>query len=69
MLTTNSTPNPLEIKLKGKAQQPFDVVMYQASGNQFFWLDEDASSVFLGSLQQLGSFTTLPATKAQAKAK
>lgn len=69
MLTTNSTPNPLEIKLKGKAQQPFDVVMYQASGDQFFWLDEDASSVFLGSLQQLGSFTTLPATKAQAKAK
>jgi hypothetical protein len=69
MLATNSTPNPLEIKLKGRAEQPFDVVMYQASGDQFFWLDEDSSSVFLGSLQQLGTFTTLPAIEAQARAK
>jgi hypothetical protein len=72
MLSTNTTPNPLEITVKGEPAQPYNVVMYQANGNEFFWLDEDASSVFLGSLQQWGTFTTVPsfaAAKASVKAK
>ncbi len=68
MLSTNSTPNPLEIKVVGPVQD-FDVVMYQASADQFLWLDEDVSSVFLGSLQQLGSFTTVPSAEVNSKTK
>jgi hypothetical protein len=60
MLSTNATPNPLDITVPGVSPQPFNVVMYQANGNEFFWLDEDAASVFLGSLQQWGTFTTVP---------
>jgi hypothetical protein len=68
MLSTNTKPNPFEITINGTAQD-FDVVIYQASGGFLFWLDEDTVSVFLGSLQQQGSFTGLPATrKAPAKA-
>lgn len=68
MLSTNSTPNPLEIRVGGLVQD-FDVVMYQANGGQFFWLDEDAASVFLGSLQQFGSFTTIPSVEADSRNK
>jgi hypothetical protein len=60
MLSSNATPNPLNIKVPGVAPQPFNVVMYQANANEFFWLDEDVFSVFLGSLQQWGTFTTVP---------
>jgi hypothetical protein len=55
MLSTNSTPNPLVITVAGSPND-FDVVMYQANGQQLFWLDEDFTSVFLGSFQQFGSF-------------
>jgi hypothetical protein len=53
----------------------FSVVIYQANGGQLLWLDEDDYSVFLGSLQQQGSLTALPAValpavmRAPAKAK
>jgi hypothetical protein len=50
----------------------YTVVIYQASGGQLFWLDVDESgeSVFLGSLQQQGPLTAIPATrKAAAKTK
>ncbi len=57
MLSTNSTPNPLVITIAGTPND-FDVVMYQANGQQLFWLNEDFSSVFLGSFQQFGSFTS-----------
>jgi hypothetical protein len=60
MLSTNSTPNPLAITIAGNATD-FDVVMYQANADQLFWLDEDFTSVFLGSFQQLGSFPSSPA--------
>jgi hypothetical protein len=48
------------------------MVIYQASGAQLFWLDEDENgeSVFLGSLQQQGSLIALPAVQeAPAKTK
>ncbi|HEY6303347.1 MAG TPA: hypothetical protein VIX14_09800 [Terriglobales bacterium] len=48
----------------------YAVVIYQASGGQLFWLDVDESglSVFLGSVEQQGSLTALPAArKAAAK--
>jgi hypothetical protein len=65
MLSTNSTPNPLHIKIK-TAVTLFDVVIYEASGGQLFWVDEGTSSVFLGSLQKQGSLTGLPTAKKPA---
>ncbi|HMD15789.1 MAG TPA: hypothetical protein VKH18_03905 [Terriglobales bacterium] len=54
------------------ADPGFAAVIYQAGGGQLFWLDtdENGESVFLGSLQQQGSLTALPAArKTPAKAK
>jgi hypothetical protein len=54
MLSANTVPNPLNITIGGTAY-PFNVIVYQASGDQLLWFDEDGStlgSVFLGSLQQ-----------------
>jgi hypothetical protein len=55
---------------------PFQVVIYQSSGGQLFWLDEDTrvtypndqigNDVFSGFLQQQGSLTTLPAARRPA---
>jgi hypothetical protein len=43
----------------------FTTVIYQASGGQLIWLDEnaDGESVFLGPVQQQGSLASLPAVK------
>jgi hypothetical protein len=73
MLSANSnalsTPNGVPV-------QSFDVVMYQASGGQLFWLNYDTTlfSVFSGPLEQQGDLTGLPlarrpAVKTQAKQK
>ena len=62
LLSTNSKPNPLKIKV-GTTVTSFDVVLYQASGGLLFWLDEDATDVFTGSLQQLGSLSGIPGAK------
>ena len=54
MLSTNTVPNPLNITIAGTVY-PFNVIVYQASGDQLLWFDEDGltlGSVFLGSLQQ-----------------
>ena len=59
MLSTNPTANPLNVKVDGVVT-PFDVVLYQASGGQLMWLDEDAISVFVGSLQQQGLLSGIP---------
>ena len=68
MFSTNLKPNPLNVTISGTTTSSFDVVVYQASGGQLFGLDEDAISTFLGSLQQQGSLTGLPATgKSAAK--
>ena len=39
------------------------VVIYQANGGQLFWLNEDASTVFGGSIQQQPSLPITPASK------
>jgi hypothetical protein len=59
LMTENETENPLILTV---AQDPidFDVVIYQASGGQLFWLNEDDYSIFLGPIQQQGSLTSLP---------
>jgi hypothetical protein len=38
-------------------------IIYQASGSQLLWMDEDEGSLSLGSFQQQGSLTGLPAAK------
>jgi hypothetical protein len=42
---------------------PLQVVIYQASGTQLFWLDEDDFSLSLGTIEQQGSLTAVPATR------
>jgi hypothetical protein len=55
--------------------ETFPVTIYQASGGQLLWVDVndyDDEDLFLGSLQQQGSLTEIPAIKkpvAQSKAK
>lgn len=74
-----ATPDPLNLGrytislnvTAGGASVPFQVAIYQASGGQLFWMDEDTSviypnnqigtSLFSGSLQQQGSLVSLPA--------
>ncbi|MGH9499525.1 MAG: beta strand repeat-containing protein [Terriglobales bacterium] len=53
--------NPLKIKAGGTTVD-FDVALYQASGVELFWVNVNAddTSVFLGSLQMMGSLTGLP---------
>ncbi|HTS10076.1 MAG TPA: hypothetical protein VMP68_31220 [Candidatus Eisenbacteria bacterium] len=62
MSATNSTPNPLKIKV-GSTNFPFELAIYQASGGLLFWLDEDAADNWNGSLQQLGSLSGIPGAK------
>ncbi len=69
LLSTNSTPNPLQVTLKGGIVEDFDVVVYQASGTELFWLNEDSSTEFFGPMLQLGSFSGLPSSQARSKAK
>ncbi len=42
--------NPLFITVAG-SMHPYTVVIYQASGAQLFWLDEEAGTLFLGPLE------------------
>jgi hypothetical protein len=55
----------LGITATGEGAVNFVTVIYQASGGQLFWLDEDKNgeSVFLGMLQQQGSLAGLPSAK------
>ncbi len=50
---SSPTYNPFNISILGIVT-PFDVVVYQASGGQLFWMNEDQISVFVGSLQTQG---------------
>jgi len=59
--SSNPTPNPLRMTVAPTIVL-FDTVVYQANGGQLFWLNVDPDSVFLGSLQQQGSLSGLPAT-------
>jgi hypothetical protein len=50
--------------------EDLSVIIYQASGGQLLWLDEEDDGMFLGSLQQQGSLIGLPAArKSAAKSK
>ena len=57
------TINSLASMIDGAAGPDFDMVIYQASGGQLFWLDYDntLTTVSLGPLEQQGSLTGLPA--------
>lgn len=70
MFATDPTPNPLVMTVGGTTTA-FTVAIYQASGGQLFWLDEDALSgmAFMGTLQQQGSLNSLPAAKKKTEAK
>lgn len=63
--STNTKPNPFKITISGTTTD-FEMAIYQASGEQLFWIDEDAFSVALGSLEQQGSLTGLPVAKKAA---
>ncbi len=67
MLSTNTIPNSLATVIDGSPLS-FDLVMYQASGGQLFWLDYDTTNttVFSGPLQQQGSLSGLPAARKPA---
>ena len=61
------TMSPLQLTVG--VNPALNVVIYQASGGQLLWLNNDPGSVFLGTLQQQGSLTGLPAARrASAKA-
>lgn len=55
---------PVDITAPSGTVNPFSAVAYQASGDMLFWLDEDASSLWLGPIEQQGSLAGLPAAKA-----
>ena len=57
--------SPLAVTAGGSTID-FQVVVYQASGGQLFWLDEDVLSLSLGPLEQQGSLTGLPAARGSA---
>jgi hypothetical protein len=59
---------PLAITLLGSDPDDLAVVIYQASGEQLLLMDENENGMSLGSFQQQGSLTTMPASKgAEAK--
>ena len=62
MSSTNLTPNPLMATIGSKAFD-YNVVVYQASGQQLFWLDVDTTDVFLGPIEQQGSLNGIPAVR------
>jgi hypothetical protein len=53
--------NPLAITVTGGTPKDFNMVLYQTSGGQFFWMEEDASSLSLGFLQQQSTSPPFPA--------
>ncbi len=72
--TMLSGKDSLATVIDGATGPKFDMVIYQASGGQLFWLDYDSSetTVSLGPLEQQGSLTGLPAARkrvAQIKSK
>ena len=73
MLSTNTTANPLAATING-VMGNFDVVVYQASDAQLYWLNYDTgfTTVFFGPLEQQADPLTLPfaqkpGVKGQAK--
>ncbi len=69
MLGKNNPPNLLSVTIPNPvAFRDFNVVVYQASGAQLFWLDVDNNganfdAVFLGAVEQQGSLSGIPAVR------
>jgi hypothetical protein len=63
--TMLSGKDSLATVIDGATGPKFDMVIYQASGGQLFWLDYDSSetTVSLGPMEQQGSLTGLPAAR------
>jgi len=55
------TMSPLQVTVG--TNPTLGLAIYQASGGQLFWLNDDANSVFLGMLEQQGSLAGLPAAR------
>jgi hypothetical protein len=56
--------NGLAVTINGRGTYDYaTVVIYQASGGQLFWINEDEITMFLGFLQQQASLTGLPGAK------
>jgi len=53
----------LNVTPSGTAGFTFEVAIYQANGGQLFWVDRDLHSLFLGTLEQQGSLTGVPALR------
>jgi hypothetical protein len=55
------TGNGLSVTLPGRGTYNFQTVfIYQASGQQLLWIDEELLTLFLGSFQQQGSLVGIP---------
>ncbi len=54
---------PVDIQVPGGTPQSFTVAVYQASGDQLFWVDEDNDSLWLGPLEQQPANPTFPSAK------
>ena len=61
--SANTPSNPFVITVGTAAPIEFNVAIYQASGGQLLWIDEDDFSLSLGSLQNQGSLAGIPAIK------
>jgi hypothetical protein len=57
------TVSTLAATLSGAGTQDFSVVIYQASGTQLYWIEEDDAGDFLGTFEQQGSLTGMPAVR------
>jgi hypothetical protein len=60
------TVGTLAATLSGAGTQDFSVAIYQASGTQLYWIEEDGDGGFLGPLEQQGSLTGMPAARKPA---
>jgi hypothetical protein len=65
LFSTNSPSNPFTIKIAGTPIIILDVGIYQVSGEELLWLNEDPNSLnsFFGLVQQMGSLTGIPTSK------
>lgn len=63
MLSTNTVPNPLAVTVVDTPVD-FNVVIYQASGSQLFWMSEDTGDLFLGPIELQGTLTGVPGVSA-----
>src|SRR5271157_5709154 len=61
LLPGYATTNPLELTFDyAVPPKALDMVIYQASGGQLFWLEDDPNGALLGPLEQQGSLTGIP---------